>query len=282
MEDQGDSHFINCTVGHSDGILALIDSGSDWNVVSEADWEKLSEGHSSGKAVLYDVKERPGDCASAFGSERPLEALRSFHAWVSVSAGGEPSSLAKFFVVTNGARTIIGRETAIKLRTLQVGLGVRMPLVAQLSGTDEMEEVKEFPAIPNYVLDFDVDETVKPSVKAYVNIPEAFRSMAIERLRKMERQGIVEKVKTAPRWVSGLSAVPKGNMVGPNRAIRRRFYKMPTMDAIKAKLCGAKIFSKLDLTSAFHHVKISESAKDMTTFLGPDGLYRFCRLITSA
>lgn len=138
-----------------------------------------------------------------------------------------------------------------------------------------------------------MDPEVKPSVRAYVNIPEAFRERAIERLRKMELQGIVEKVRTAPKWVSGLSAVPKGNddfrlvvnMVGPNRAIRRRFYKMPELNTIKAKLAGARIFTKLDLTSAFHHVKISEQAKDMTTFLGPDGMYRFCRLnfgVTSA
>lgn len=75
------------------------------------------------------------------------------------------------------------------------------------------------------------------------------------------------------------------NMVGPNRAIRRRFYKMPTLDSIKARLDGAKWFTKLDLTSAFHHVRISDEAKELTTFLGPDGMYRFRRLnfgVTSA
>lgn len=225
--------------------MALIDSGSDWNVLSMVDWGKLETEMAKGKVVIYDLREQPGDCASSFGSMVPLKALRSFHAWVKVTAGDWPRSFAKFHVVPNGTTTIIGRVTAIRLGILQMGIGVRMPQVAQLVEPTDDEEIEEFPAIPNFVLDFDVDETVKPSVKAYVNIPEA-----VERLRRMERQGIVEKVRSAPRWVSGLSAVPKGNddfrlvvnMVGPNRAIRRRFYKMPTMEAIKAKLCGAKFF----------------------------------------
>lgn len=271
----------------------LIDSGSDWNVISESDWKLLRNAGRDGEVAVYGVKENPGDCAKAYGSAAPLVALRCFHAWVEVPNSEKPKNFAKFYVVKGGSKSLLGRETAIRMQLLQLGVEVEAPqqinAVEQEIETESsktMEAVEEFPCIPNFTLDFDIDAEVAPSVKAYVNIPEAYRDKATERLKKMEAQGFIEKVTSAPRWISGLSAVPKGNddfrlvvnMVGPNRAIRRRFYKMPTMEHIRTKLSGAKYFTKLDLTSAFHHVKLGEKSKEMTTFLGPDGMYRFRRL----
>lgn len=60
------------------------------------------------------------------------------------------------------------------------------------------------------------------------------------------------------------------NMIGPNRAIRRRFLKMPSLEGIKVKLQRSKNFTKLDLTSAFYHVSLGEKSKEMATFSGPD------------
>lgn len=303
-------HLVKCTVGHSPPIEFLIDSGSDWNLVSTKHWKELRNARRSGNVVLYGVTEKPGAYANAYGSVKPLEAVRCFHAWIEVPESSKPRNFAKFYVVENGAKSILGRDTSKRMELLQVGVLVR-PQVNELSTqqpTEEQEEsvgegdecydkgrsepsgpdesTDEFPSIPNYIFDFDIDVDVAPSVKAYVNIPEAYRERAIERLRKMEAQNIIEKVSSAPRWISGLSAVPKGkddfrlvvNMVGPNRAIRRRFYKMPTLEFIRTKLAGAKYFTKLDLTSAFHHIKLGEKSKELTTFLGPDGMYRFLRL----
>lgn len=244
----------------------------------------IRKARKEGKVVLYGVKEKPGEFASAYGSVEQLEALRCFHAWVQVVETEKPRNFAKFYVVENGSKSILGRATATRMELLQVGVGVKPAMINAILG--EAESSDEFPSIPNFVFDFDIDASVDPSVKAFVNIPEAYKDRAVERLRKMEVQGIIEKIKKAPGWISGLSAVPKGkddfrlvvNMVGPNKAIRRRFYKMPTLEGIRARLNGAKYFTKLDITSAFHHIKLGEKSKDMTTFLGPDGMYRFKRL----
>lgn len=280
----------------------LIDSGSDWNVLSTADWEVLRQRRQMGKAVLYGIKKDPNESARAFGSITEIKAQRTFYAWVEATDADKPRSFAKFRVVDGGEKSILGRVTASKMGLLRVGLDADSlnmddPMVGIIDAADEVisdaDESEEFPSIPNFVLDFDIDPSVEPSVNAYMNIPEAYKNDAIDRLRKMERQGIIEKVTVAPRWVSGLSAVPKGNndfrlvvnMVKPNRAIRRRFYKMPTLDEIKAKLHGSRCYTKLDIRSAFHHIKITERASDMTTFLGPDGMYRYLRLnfgVTSA
>lgn len=293
VENASTEHLVLCTVGYSSPVMMLVDSGSDWNLISQDDWKKLKRERREGKVVLYGLKEKPGEFARAYAAPAPIESLRTFHAWVEACGSNKPRNFAKFHVVKGGAKSILGRNTAERMEMLWVGIGVERPVSRELAvnmvGVEERKEteaIEEFPSIPDFIFDFDIDESVQPSVKAYVNIPEAYRDKAVERLATMEAQGIIERVKTAPQWISGLSAVPKGsddfrlvvNMVGPNRAIRRRFYKMPTLESIKARLAGARFFSKLDLTSAFHHIKLGEKSKAMTTFLGPDGMYRFCRL----
>lgn len=146
---------------------------------------------------------------------------------------------------------------------------------------------EEFPSIPNVTVEFDIDESVLPVRHAYVSIPAHFREPAIMRLREMERTGIIEKVIESPRWLSGLSAVPKGkgdfrlvvNMRGPNKAIRRQYHCMPRVEEIRTKLAGARWFTKLDLSSAFHHMRLSPKSSELTTFMAPDGMYRFKRLV---
>lgn len=231
----------------------LIDSGSDWNVLSETDWGKLKNDEA---AVLFDMKENPGESAWAYGATAQLKTLRSFHAWVEAQDTAKSRILAKFRVVKNEGKSILGHQTGTRMKLLQVGM--------EVNSVEEVRAPQEFPSIPNLCLEFDIDNSVTPTKNAYVNNPAAFKNRAIERLEKMEAEGIIEKVTRAPRWISGMSAVPKGkddfrlviNMIGPNRAICRRFYKMPTMEEIKVKLNGAKYFTKLDLTNAFHHVML--------------------------
>lgn len=103
----------------------------------------------------------------------------------------------------------------------------------------------------------------------------------------MESQGIIEGVSQTPRWVSGLSLVPKGkndfrlviNMRGPNRAIKRAFHPLPTREEMRTKLSGARYFSKLDIKSAFYHLELDDDSRELTTFQTERGMRRFDRLM---
>lgn len=66
---------------------------------------------------------------------------------------------------------------------------------------------------------------------------------------------------------------------GPNKSIIRTPFKMPTLEAILAKLHGATYFSTLDLSSAFFHVVLEEGSRHLTNFFAGDGTYRFRRLL---
>lgn len=253
--------------------MFLIDSGADANVIAERDWEALAEG----KAEFLELDKNPKAKLIGYAAKSGLEIVCSFKAWVEVCDAVKPRTLTEFFVVRGGTKSLLGRKASMSMRLLEVGLLVNAVET----------EAAEFPSIPGVTVEFDIDKSVKPVCQTYVSIPAHFWVPSIVRIKKMAETKIIERVFVAPRWISGLSAVPKGkgdfrlvvNMRGPNRAIRRQYYRMPRLDEMKTKLYGARWFTKLDLSSAFHHLKLSEEAKEMTTFMAPDGMYRFTRLV---
>ena len=89
------------------------------------------------------------------------------------------------------------------------------------------------------------------------------------------------------RGKSGRKRVEKPNvdvcicldMRQANREILREKHPVPTIEGTLQEISGAKVFSKLDLNVAFHQVELVPESRDITTFSGPNGLYRYKRLI---
>lgn len=275
---RSDAHMVKCLVGKAGPLQFMIDSGADVNVLAERDWAVLSDKMLYSEAFLYDVDHKPTSAVTAYASKEELTVLCSFRAWIEVENHDKPRSFEKFFVVKDGVKSLLGRQAALKMRLLEIGLDVNVVTVKRQT---------PFPAVPQTLVEFDIDESEPPTCNAYCNIPAAYREAAGARLEQMEREDIIEKVSASPRWISGLSAVPKGkrdfrlvvNMRGPNRAIRRRYYKLPTIEEVKHRLAGAEWFTKLDLKNAFHHLKLGKRSRELTTFLGPKGMYRYKRLV---
>ena len=63
-----------------------------------------------------------------------------------------------------------------------------------------------------------------------------------------------------------------------NVALKREQFKLPTFDKTIPKLANTKIFSHLDVESAFWHVKLDEASSDLITMPTPFGRYRWKRL----
>lgn len=257
----------------------LIDSGAELNIIGSEDWEAICHQSRDNKIVISNWISNPTETVHAYATQRPLKLNCSFTAWIRTVEANKPEVLAKFVVVEGGLKSILGRDTAITMKLLMVGLEVNLLLADP--------EPRTFPSIPGIVINFDINKDVAPVRHTFVNIPIHFQKAATEELRKMERLGIIERAPANAKWVSGISAVPKGkdgfrlviNMKGPNKAINRQIHKMPRIEQIKSRLANSKIFTKLDLTSAYHHLMLGEESRELTTFMGPDGLYRFTRLV---
>ena len=61
-------------------------------------------------------------------------------------------------------------------------------------------------------------------------------------------------------------------------AIRRVRHPIPTVNDVSFTLNGAKFFSKLDLSQAYHQLELDEQSRYVTTFSTHLGLYRYKRL----
>ena len=54
---------------------------------------------------------------------------------------------------------------------------------------------------------------------------------------------------------------------------------MPTLQDFKAKVNGAKFFSKIDSKQAYHQLELHEESRFITTFSTHEGLYQYKRLL---
>ncbi|XP_070569391.1 uncharacterized protein [Ptychodera flava] len=140
--------------------------------------------------------------------------------------------------------------------------------------------------LKGYQLHLHIDENVKPIVQ-YRRIPFNRRAKVVEKLKELEKLGVIEKVSGPTSWVNPLVTVQKPHgdvrlcldMRKANQAIVRERHPVPTMDETLEEISGAKVFCKLDMNMAFHQIELDESSRDITTFSGPNSLYRYRRLI---
>ncbi|XP_055633448.1 uncharacterized protein LOC129773822 [Toxorhynchites rutilus septentrionalis] len=271
--------LVDCTVGSSKAIKFLIDSGADTNVIGGNDWHSLKEQLQARTVILDPLKLAGNRGLRGFAAERPMVVECAFRAKIQAIGCQTPAIIADFLVVEQGRCSLLGRSPASDMGLLKVG--------ADVFRCGRVEQDQVFPKMPGVKIKFCVDSSVPPEKNAYYNVPAAYREAAKLRLKQMEERGIIERVNSAPEWISGMSAVPKGkddfrlvvNMRAPNKAIKRQYFRLPLLEEMKVRLHGAKYFSKLDLSNAYYHLELNQESRDLTTFLAEDGMYRFTRLM---
>ncbi|XP_055604150.1 uncharacterized protein K02A2.6-like [Uranotaenia lowii] len=271
--------LVECSLGCSGPVEFLIDSGADVNIIAGKDWVRLKNEMDLNRAELQMIDHSRFSEIKAYATEVPLALECAFSAMVDVIGHRKPKIRANFLVVQEGRRSILGRASASDLRLLEVG--------TMVNNCESQPKLESFPKIPGVKISFSIDRNVPPVRNAYYNVPAALRDGARKRLAEMESRGIIEKVLKAPKWISGMSAVPKGkndfrlvvNMRAPNKAINREYFRLPLLDEMKVKLHGSKFFSKLDLSNAFYHLELDDESRELTTFLSEGGMYRFTRLM---
>ena len=140
----------------------------------------------------------------------------------------------------------------------------------------------------DFAVKLNIDENIVPVTESQRRIPFHIREKVKIAIKKLFADDIIEKVPDtqATPWVSPIVAIPKGDdsvricvdMRKANQAIQRVKHLIPTVDDVNLQLTGAKIFSKLDLSQAYHQLQLHEESRYITTFSTHLGLFRYKRL----
>jgi hypothetical protein len=114
---------------------------------------------------------------------------------------------------------------------------------------------------------------------------ESLKEQIKEELQRMEDAGVIVKQTEPTDWVNSMVTVIKPEKIRVcidprdlNRAIKREYYPMKTIEDVVAGMPEAKVFSVLNATSGYWQMKLNEESSKLCTFNTPFGRYRFTRL----
>ena len=113
-------------------------------------------------------------------------------------------------------------------------------------------------------------------------LPFAKRERAQRQIEAMEKDGILTKIRYSP-WQTPLVAIEKNDgsfrlcadyRLTTNLAIILDQYPLPTLDELFAKMSGNRVWSRVDLTSAFLQLPVDEPSALAQAITTPFGLYK--------
>ena len=161
-----------------------------------------------------------------------------------------------FYVVNTNAPPVLGLQTSLKMGLIKTVLAVDVVNNILDDYPDLLQGIGLFPGEHSFTL----DPTVKPVVHPQHRIPIALSDKVKRKLDEMEAQEVIQKETGPTEWVNSMVVVEKPGgqdiriCLDPknlNQAIKREHYPMKTLEDVKHKLAGARLFSKLDAKGAY-------------------------------
>lgn len=259
---------VTCNIGGTN-VDMLIDSGCRHNLITDQTWERMKKDN----AQVTNQDPHPDKTFVAYGSATPLKLLGSFKAKIKLA--GRPQDITTFYVIENGTRDLLGRMTATSLGVLQINSDINQV------------ETERFPKFKDVLVTIPIDDSVKPVAQPYRRIPIPLEEKVERKLKELLKSDIIEEVKGPSNWISPIVPVLKDggdirlcvDMRRANAAIQRENHPLPTMEELLPKVREAKIFSKLDIRDAFHHIELHPDSRHITTFITSKGLYQYKRMM---
>lgn len=167
-------NVVKCTFGGIE-TLAIIDSGSKHNLIDESSWKQLKA-----KGIEVHNKEKGSDVVFRAYGGQTLDVIGRVDATMEVA---DRVINTKFYVMKGKGKFLIGRDTAIALGILQLGV---------VNAVDDT--VEEFPKIKGVLVDIPIRSDVKPVIQNCRRVPVLLEKAVKEKIQKMCQQGIIEKV----------------------------------------------------------------------------------------
>ena len=272
---------IEVTVGGCK-LNMIIDSGASANVVDKQTWEWLKKNRVKCKSARSDKK------LYTYASQVPLEIIGTFHCEVSAGCN---SVNADFYVISGKGESLLGKDTAMSLGALKMGVDVATVSTNPRNIGDTLQEkypevFKGVGKLQDRAVHLHIDPNIKPVAQPIRRTPFSLTSKVEEKVKELVDLDIVEPVEGPTPWVNPVVVVPKSqgdirlcvDIRRANEAILRERHPIPTVDEITQGMNVSKVFSKLDLKWGYHQLELTPESREITTFVTHCGLYRYKRL----
>ena len=281
---------VYCTVMMNDMPLKLmVDTGSSVSIISTSTFNKFFASQT--------LKKAPSSVQLTSYTKHPIHVIGCFSASVFYV---DRSTISTIYVVQNGFN-IIGRDlvkslsidingSTLSCNNVNVSDGVSTSNVVPLPNNiiqfkSMFTEDDILNSVKGFVHKVHVDKSVKPKRQKLRPLPFSVRNKVSDELQKLEASGIIEKVNSS-EWVSPIVVSVKKSgklricidLREVNKSIIPDKYPLPKIDELFNELCGATVFTQLDLASAYHQLLLHPESRDLTCFITYDGLYRFRRV----
>jgi hypothetical protein len=140
--------------------------------------------------------------------------------------------------------------------------------------------------IKDFKADIQVQPDAKPRFHKPRNLPYALRDKVAAELDALEARGVMSKINRSD-WAAPLVVVPKANgglrlcgdyKVTINQVIVPEPYPLPSAEDLFASLANGRVFTKLDLSTAYQQVELTDESKQYLVINTHKGLYKLHRL----
>lgn len=196
----------------------------------------------------------------------------------------------KFLIVKDDDLTpLLGLKTTEEMRLLTIhkeyfisAVSCKTTEVVDKYAVVFNNHLRKLPGTVHLEVDSKCNLVILPARKIPVWVRQQFKL----ELRRLEKLKVITPVDEPTERVSQIVVAMKkfGALrvcIDPklqNEALKRERYQIPVMDDLEPDLSEARVFSNVDLVSAFWHLELDEESSKLTTFATPYGRYRWLRL----
>ncbi|XP_078503492.1 fibrocystin [Lissotriton helveticus] len=260
-------------------LEALFDSCSRITIISAKEFSRVSKG----KIILRKMDVRPGGYAG-----RPISMKGYF--WNRIEYR-DRTTVSKVYVSTVGDN-ILGWQAQKEMGVYLNPNSSPQILIQEIREqkedlVTEFKEVfrEELGCLKNYCHKIKLKENAKPVVAKVRKLPIAIQEEVRTELERLCKAGVIEPVE-AMEWLPPIVAAKKKDgsvrlcidLRALNKEVVVDRFPLPNITQMMSMLEGARVFSTLDLTSAYFQIKLHEESQELTAFVTPMGAYKFKRM----
>ena len=190
-------------------------------------------------------------------------------------------------VVKGSAPCLLGRNWLERMKICWSEVhALRAPPMERLKRKYPTVFSSQLGRLKNVKVKLDIDSSVAPKFCKARSLPFAYKSRVEAQLDADIKSGVLVPIRDS-RWAAPIVPVVRADgkirvcanfKLTANRAVRLDRYPLPRVEEMLAKVGAKRVWSKIDLASAYQQIEIHEDSREVLTINTSRGLLQYSRL----